>query len=457
MSSCCLPAPWSRPCSSRPRRPAPASSPPSAAESTALPRRRATTFRDGLRSRRAVSDDGSDDARTSEETPMRPTDSAHAPRTSTAPRPADGTELIGPYSGSGFTEPRYLACRGDGQVVQLSERVFLLARLVDGRRDLDELAVALGAQIDRTVTAAQVAFLLDTRLRPAGLVASGAGPSLPACPDPLLMLTYRTRLVPERVVWAIAGVLGPLFASPVVALMLAGFATVDVLILAGGGSGQILPAVRAFSDQPALPFPILALILAVGAFHECGHAAACRYGGARPGAMGIGLYLVWPVFYSTVTDAYRLGRTARLRVDLGGVYANAVAMTMIGLAYLTTGSPWLLVVLVALHIETMWQFLPSVRLDGYYILADLIGVPDLFARLGPILRSLLPGGGDHPRCAELPRVPRRIVACWAALTMAFLGWWSVMFVVLAPQVVPVVWAELLGRLGATATAVQAAD
>ncbi|GAA3066499.1 hypothetical protein GCM10010464_33540 [Pseudonocardia yunnanensis] len=387
---------------------------------------------------------------------MSPTDSAHAPRTSTAPRPADGTELIGPYSGSGFTEPRYLACRGDGQVVQLSERVFLLARLVDGRRDLDELAAALGAEIDRTVTAAQVAFLLDNRLRPAGLIASDAGPSLPARPDPL-MLTYRARLVPERVVWAIAGLLGPLFASPVVALMLAGFAAVDVLILAGGGSGQILPAVRAFSDQPALTVPVLAVILAVAAFHECGHAAACRYGGARPGAMGIGLYLVWPVFFSTVTDAYRLGRAARLRVDLGGVYANAVAMTVIGMAYLTTGSPWLLVVLVALHIETMWQFLPSVRLDGYYILADLVGVPDLFARLGPILRSLLPGGGDHPRVAELTPVTRRIVACWAALTMAFLGWWSVMFVVLAPQILPVVWAALLGRLEATATAVRAAD
>jgi putative peptide zinc metalloprotease protein len=388
---------------------------------------------------------------------MDPSDSALAARTSTAPRLADGTELIGQFSGSGFTEPRYLACRGDGQVVQLSERVFLLARLVDGRRDLDELAVALGADIDRTVTAAQVAFLLDNRLRPAGLVASDAGPSLPACPDPLLMLRYRARLVPERVVWAIAGVLGPLFASPVVALLLAGFAAIDVLILAGGGSGRILPAVRAFSENPALTVPVLAVILAVGVFHECGHAAACRYGGARPGAMGLGLYLVWPVFYSTVTDAYRLDRAARLRVDLGGVYFNAVAMTVIGMAYLTTGSSWLLVVLVALHIETMWQFLPSVRLDGYYILADLVGVPDLFARLGRILRSALPGGGSHPRVAELTPVTRRIVACWAALTTVFLGCWTVMFVLLAPQVVPVVWTALLGRLGTTAAAVRAAE
>ena len=60
------------------------------------------------------------------------------------------------------------------------------------------------------------------------------------------------------------------------------------------------------------------------AFHEIGHAAACRYGGGRPGGMGAGIYMVWPAFYTDVTDAYRLPRRARLRTDLGGIYFNAV-------------------------------------------------------------------------------------------------------------------------------------
>ena len=67
-----------------------------------------------------------------------------------------------------------------------------------------------------------------------------------------------------------------------------------------------------------------AMIVVSAAFHEFGHAAACRYGGATPGAMGAGLYLVWPAFYTEVTDSYRLGRAGRLRVDLGGLYFNAV-------------------------------------------------------------------------------------------------------------------------------------
>jgi putative peptide zinc metalloprotease protein len=375
-----------------------------------------------------------------------------------APRLVEGTELIGQYQDSGFTQPRYLACRDDGQVVQLSELVYLLATLVDGHRDLDELADSLGAEIDRTVTREQVAFLLDNKLRPPGLVASDTGQAAcaPTRPDPLLMLKYRTRLVPERIVWMIAGVFRPLFAVPMVAVTLAGFVVVDALVLAGGGPGQLVSAVRSFSAQPALTLLVLAVILAVGAFHECGHAAACRYGGARPGVMGIGLYLVWPAFYSTVTDAYRLARTDRLRVDLGGVYFNAVSMTVIGVAYLITGSPWLLVALVALHIETMWQFLPSVRLDGYYILSDLVGVPDLFARLGPILHSALPWRDTHPRVAELKPWTRRIITFWVALTIPFLGFWIVMFVLLARQILPVVWTALLGCLETVATEVQSA-
>ena len=69
---------------------------------------------------------------------------------------------------------------------------------------------------------------------------------------------------------------------------------------------------------------VLASVVVATAFHELGHASACRYGGARPGVMGVGVYLVWPAFYCDVTDAYRLNRAGRLRTDLGGVYFNAI-------------------------------------------------------------------------------------------------------------------------------------
>jgi hypothetical protein len=53
---------------------------------------------------------------------------------------------------------------------------------------------------------------------------------------------------------------------------------------------------------------VLPTVVVATAFHEIGHASACRFSGARPGEMGVGVYLIWPAFYCDVTDAYRLDR-----------------------------------------------------------------------------------------------------------------------------------------------------
>ena len=73
---------------------------------------------------------------------------------------------------------------------------------------------------------------------------------------------------------------------------------------------------------PSLLLALYALLTLAAVLHELGHAAACRYGGARPGRIGYGVYLVFPAFYTDVTT-HRLGRAGRARTDLGGLYFNA--------------------------------------------------------------------------------------------------------------------------------------
>ena len=90
-------------------------------------------------------------------------------------------------------------------------------------------------------------------------------------------------------------------------------------------------------------------------FHECGHAAGCRYGGARTGKIGIGIYLVWPAFLTNVTDSYRLSRAGRLRTDLGGLYFNAVFMLALAGIYAATSSEVLLLVIAFTHLEMLEQ------------------------------------------------------------------------------------------------------
>jgi putative peptide zinc metalloprotease protein len=369
----------------------------------------------------------------------------------TAPRLAEGIELIGEYQGSGFVEAPYIVRRADGQVIQLPRLLYLLAASLDGERDHEELARVLSADIGKVVQADQVAFLLDQRLQPVGIVADDPVPGesgtskrkMAVKSDPLLALKFRVGVVPERVVWRIAGLFGPMFWPPVILAALTAFVGLDVLIIAQGGLGQIVPSAVALVYQPALTLLVIGLLLVSAAFHECGHVAACRYGGAKPGVMGFGLYLVWPALFSTVTDSYRLGRVGRLRTDLGGVYFNAVFITGMCAAYLDTGAPWLLVAIVALHIETATQFLPMIRLDGYYILSDLIGVPDLFSRMGPVLASIIPGRPTHPRVQELKPWARRTITLWVLIVVPYLGYWLIGFLWVIPKVLPVVWDRLV--------------
>jgi putative peptide zinc metalloprotease protein len=261
--------------------------------------------------------------------------------------------------------------------------------------------------------------------------------------DPLLALKFRVGVVPERAVWRIAGAFAPMFWPPVIITVMVTFVALDVLIIAQGGLRKIVPSALALVYQPALTLLVIGLLLVAAAFHEFGHVTACRYGGAKPGVMGFGIYLVWPALYSTVTDSYRLGRVGRLRTDLGGVYFNAVFIAGMSAGYIQTGSPWLLVAIVALHFETAMQFLPMIRLDGYYILSDLIGVPDLFSRMGPVLASMIPGRPTHPRVLELKPWVRRTITLWVLIVVPYLLYWLVGFLIVVPQVLPVVWHRLV--------------
>ncbi|MGH3937827.1 MAG: hypothetical protein ACRDTG_04205 [Pseudonocardiaceae bacterium] len=376
-----------------------------------------------------------------------------------APRLAEGTELIGEYEGSGFQEPKYIVRRADGQVIQLPHLLYLLASNLDGERDLEQVTSRLSADFGRDLEPEQVSYLLDNRLRPAGILAADPGYAdapVKLKPDSLLGLKFRVGLVPEWMSWVIAGIFMPFFYPAVVLVALLAFVVFDLMIFLQGGIAQVGSSALAMVDHPELTLLVLFMLLMSAMFHESGHVAACRYGGARPGTMGVGIYIVWPAMFSTVTDSYRLNRRGRLRTDLGGVYFNVIFITGMSLIYLATGTPWLLIAILLMHVETMRQFLPFVRFDGYYILSDLIGVPDLFRWMGPVLRGIF-RRKPHPRVQELKPWVRRSITLWVLLVIPALVYFLVPFIFLAPYVLPVVWAALLERGSVVGNAMQSGE
>ncbi|MGW5606565.1 hypothetical protein ACWEWI_10825 [Streptomyces sp. NPDC003753] len=335
------------------------------------------------------------------------------------PRLSAGLQLHGEYQGSGFTEPRYIARRGDGQVVQLTRLLHLVASSIDGGRDLETIAHRVSARFGREVSSDNIRYLIENKLEPLGVtVPEGQEDDQVSAPrsDLLLALKGHRVLFNERRVAKIAGALAWLHRPLVVAAVLAGVAVLDVWLFVFFGA--ITPVLQVL-DQPVLLLVVFVLTVASLVFHEFGHASACRYGGARPGCIGCGLFLIWPSMYTDVTDVYRIGRGGRLRTDLGGVYFNVVFMLAMAGAYALSGQAFFLAAVYLGHFEILEQLMPAVRLDGYYILGDLAGVPDLYGKIKPILLGMVPGAGGRRARAEvaaLKKSARAIVATWV-LTM----------------------------------------
>jgi putative peptide zinc metalloprotease protein len=369
-------------------------------------------------------------------------DTAHPPRL------ANGVELLGELKDSGFAESRSLVRRADGQVIQLSRLLYLVSCQLDGTHGAEDIASAVSAEFGRTLTAEQVRYLITAKLAPLGIVA-GEGAPAPPTASPLLALRARVTLLPERAACAAGTFFRPLFRWPVIIAVIVSVAALDFWIFTSHG---LALAFRQVLNDPVDLLLVAGLSLASALFHECGHAAGCRYGGARPGRIGAGIYLVWPAFFTNVTDSYRLSRAGRLRTDLGGLYFNLIFMLVLAAFYVATSSEVLLLVIAITHLEMLEQLLPFVRFDGYFILSDIVGVPDLFARVAPVLRSCLSRWQPDSRATGLRRSARIVITAWVLCVVPLLTLMLGYLLLYLPEVNRALWqsASHAARLAAGA-------
>jgi putative peptide zinc metalloprotease protein len=359
------------------------------------------------------------------------------------PARAAGLELLGEVGGSGYRQPPSLVRRADGQMVQVTPLLFQLLDAIDGERDDDALAAALGERCGKHVTAEDVRFLIDKRLRPLGVLRQPDG-SEPAVKkmNPLLALRLKLVVSSPAATRLISAPFVQFFRPAVIAPLVVAFLLTIWWVAFHQG---LAPAARQALYQPELLLVVFALTWLSAGFHELGHAAACRYGGARPGAMGVGLYLVWPAFYTDVTDSYRLSRRGRLRVDLGGLYFNMIFGVGIFVAWTLLHTDALLLVIAAQLLQMIRQLVPFVRFDGYHILADLTGVPDLFLHIKPTLLGLVrrKSAGALP----LKRWVRVLVTVWVLAVIPLLAVIFGGMVYLMPRIFATAWDSLGIRAG----------
>jgi putative peptide zinc metalloprotease protein len=347
---------------------------------------------------------------------------------------AEGVELLGDIHGCGYRDGACLVRRADGQMLQLGPLMYGLLECIDGQRDARQLAAALSRKLGRAVQPQHVGRLAH-KLAQQGLL-KGTEHQAPPRRNPLLALRWKVLVtnpaVTRRLTAPFAFLFRPWLMWPVVACFVA------VLWFVLVHKGVASATVQAF-HRPGLLLLVFVLGVVSAGFHELGHASAARYGGATPGGMGVGLYLVWPAFYTDVTDAYWLPKRDRLRVDLGGLYFNAVVAVITMGVWLAVRSDALLLLVALQVLQMVKQLSPVIRADGYHILSDATGVPDLFAHLGPTLRRLLPGHRREP--SALTGRARLLVTAWVLTVVPVLAALILGAVVLLPRLAATAWAS----------------
>ncbi|HEX6698952.1 MAG TPA: hypothetical protein VF080_19230 [Solirubrobacteraceae bacterium] len=326
--------------------------------------------------------------------------------------------------------------------MQVSELLYRVVELCDGHHDLVEIARRLTASTRWKVTAADVALIIEHKLTPLGLVGVGdsdeSAPNTAASP----ILNARLRVLGPRAIERVAGVLQYAFHPAAVTVAALLVVTSQIWLFVRGHPAAVLQAVA----SAPLNLPIIAaLLVGAGVIHEFGHASALRYGGGSARGMGVGLFVVIPIFYTDVTDSYRLKRGSRVRTDLGGLYFHLLSAAVLIGGFIVTGSDVLLAAAFFIDLDIARQLVPLIRLDGYWALADLTGVPDPIGYGRDRLLRRLGAASSTPAPPPLRPQAHRIVASYMAIAlpataalMAYVFWH-------APAVVQAGGAKLRAR------------
>ncbi|MBP5077121.1 biotin/lipoyl-binding protein [Pseudomonas chlororaphis] len=126
--------------------------------------------------------------------------------------------------------------------------------------------------------------------------------------------------------------------------------------------------------------------------HEFGHAFMAKRAGCRVQSMGVAFMVLLPMFYTDVSDAWRVNdRRARLLIGAGGVLAELLLASIALLAwsllpdgpartaaFMLASATWITTLVINLN--------PFMRFDGYFLLSDFWEVDNLQGRAFALCR-----------------------------------------------------------------------
>ena len=172
---------------------------------------------------------------------------------------------------------------------------------------------------------------------------------------------------------------------------------------------------------------VLFTIFATISLHEFAHAITLKHFGGEVRQMGFLLLYFQPCFYCDVSDAYLFSeKRKKILVTFAGVIFQIFLWSLSTLAWhlLPEGSAFGHLFFIASAftlLTTLFNLNPLIKLDGYYILTDWVGIPNLRAKAFGYLKAKILETAFGAKSKLPPYTPRerRIFLLYGALGLVY--------------------------------------
>ncbi|MFK8114000.1 MAG: HlyD family efflux transporter periplasmic adaptor subunit [Rubripirellula sp.] len=189
---------------------------------------------------------------------------------------------------------------------------------------------------------------------------------------------------PDRFLGKMSGWVKPLFspASMLIASLLIGVALMAVVVNFTKFSDDLAEAATGMGIGRGLMVLFL-VVCCTKCVHELSHAFCCKFFGGECRELGVMLLVGIPCLYCDVSDAWLFERRwKRILVSAAGMMSELVIAALATFVWLLSADGLLrdvsVTVMLVCSVNTLlFNGNPLLRYDGYYILSDLVGIPNL--------------------------------------------------------------------------------
>jgi len=168
--------------------------------------------------------------------------------------------------------------------------------------------------------------------------------------------------------------------------------------------------------------------------HELGHGMSCKHFGGECHEIGVMFLVLTPCLYCNVSDSWMLpNKWKRAAIGAAGMYVELILASIATFVWWysdpgTMNHLALRVMFICSVSTVIFNGNPLLRFDGYYILADVVEIPNLRQKASSILYRILAKWCLGMELPEEPFLPKRNQAFFAFYTVAAIGYRCVVLV-----------------------------